>query len=174
MQSCLDSVSFLTGDIDSSILEQFLQLKTDNPHFTPTFLSIAAGQGVSKARARNESRRASVLATRLAVQLKPALTLVVICHCRGLSLLKPNIFSTTLHPLPREGTIIKLIQNIYTQIKPLISKVPSGHLGRAVLILLPLQMPAQAEVYRPCGALVASGDPPHCSSSGLRELPRVG
>lgn len=69
---------------------------------------------------------------------------------------------------------MKLIENIYTQIKPLLSKVPSGHLGKAVLILLSLQMVAQAEVYHPCGVLVVSWDPLPCSSSGLRELPRAG
>lgn len=112
------------------------------------------------------SCRPSVLATCLAVQLKPALTLVVICYCRGLSLLKPNIFSTSLHPLPREGMIMRLIQNMYTQIKPLISKLPSGCLGQAVLMLLPLQMPAQAEPHRAGDVLVASRDLPRCGSWG--------
>lgn len=69
---------------------------------------------------------------------------------------------------------MKLIQNLCTQIKPLISKVPSGYLGKAVLILLPLQMPDQAKVYQTHGAMVASWDLLCCSGSGLRELPRAG
>lgn len=166
MQSCPDSVSFPTSDIDSSMLEQFLQLKTGDPDCTSTFLSVAGGQGVSEAGARSRSCRPSVLAMCLAVQLKPALRLVVICHCRGLSLLKPNIFSTSLHPLPREGMIMKLIQNMYTQIKPLISKLPSGCLGQVVLMLLPLQMPAQAELCRAGDVLVVNRDLPCCGSWG--------
>lgn len=70
-------------------LEQFLQLKTGDPDFTPTFLSVAGGQGVSEAGGRSRSRRPSVLATLLAAQPEPALTLAVICHCRGISLQKP-------------------------------------------------------------------------------------
>ena len=68
---------------------------------------------------------------------------------------------------------MKLIQNLYIQIKPLIRKGPPGPSGKAVLVLLPVWMPAQA---RCPGVLVASRHPRRRSSSSgaLGELPGAG
>lgn len=80
---------------------------------------------MSEAGGRSRSRRPSVLATLLAAQPEPALTLGVFAIVEG-SLFRSQCFL-------REGMIMKPAQNTYPQIKAPIRKVPSGHLGEAVL-----------------------------------------